>query len=270
MTGLTAACVRPPGIRHLEDFQAGHRSSRWHGLRPGNDWTTASISMDFIAGGLVEMIGGLTCAAVPFAYAWWAPVLLAGAWLATHWLLRESGVWRDLQYGSGPGRAARRGLRLPAGRRSRALQGASPVRARRLGHRTFRPPTHPPPYPAVRSHAAARATPGLEPPACRWRQRRRLLVAGCRGRGRTPRTQPSRHVCPDRHRHLDDRIRRAELGPGWLCGTGGGAPPEPAMAPHRRAPQGPARNRRAQDRDPFATSPLLTRADAGADHTDSP
>jgi ABC-type multidrug transport system fused ATPase/permease subunit len=29
------------------------------------------------------------------AYAWWAPLVLAGAWLATHWLLRESGVWRD-------------------------------------------------------------------------------------------------------------------------------------------------------------------------------
>ena len=28
-------------------------------------------------------------------YAWWAPLLLAGAWGATHWLLRESGVWRD-------------------------------------------------------------------------------------------------------------------------------------------------------------------------------
>ena len=29
------------------------------------------------------------------AYAWWAPIVLAGAWLATHWLLRESAVWRD-------------------------------------------------------------------------------------------------------------------------------------------------------------------------------
>src|SRR4030095_963990 len=28
-------------------------------------------------------------------YAWWAPILLAGAWGATHWLLRESAVWRD-------------------------------------------------------------------------------------------------------------------------------------------------------------------------------
>jgi ABC-type multidrug transport system fused ATPase/permease subunit len=51
--------------------------------------------MDFIAGGLVEMIGGLTSVAVLAAYAWWAPLVLGGAWLATHWLLRESGVWRD-------------------------------------------------------------------------------------------------------------------------------------------------------------------------------
>ena len=29
------------------------------------------------------------------AYAWWAPLLLAGAWLTTHWLLRESAIWRD-------------------------------------------------------------------------------------------------------------------------------------------------------------------------------
>src|SRR5262249_59973606 len=28
-------------------------------------------------------------------YGWWAPILLAGAWLATHWLLRESAVWFD-------------------------------------------------------------------------------------------------------------------------------------------------------------------------------
>src|SRR5437763_11397485 len=54
-----------------------------------------SISMDFIASGLVEMIGGLASAAVLVAYRWWAPILLAGAWLATHWLLKESGIWRD-------------------------------------------------------------------------------------------------------------------------------------------------------------------------------
>src|SRR5207244_8288833 len=54
-----------------------------------------TLSLDFIASGLVEMLGGLASAIVLAAYAWWAPLLLAGAWLATHWLLRESSIWRD-------------------------------------------------------------------------------------------------------------------------------------------------------------------------------
>jgi ABC-type multidrug transport system fused ATPase/permease subunit len=32
---------------------------------------------------------------VLFGFRWWAPLVLAGGWVATHWLLRESGVWRD-------------------------------------------------------------------------------------------------------------------------------------------------------------------------------
>ena len=51
--------------------------------------------MDFIAGGLVGLIGGLATASVLFGFTWWAPIVLAGAWLSTHWLLRESAVWFD-------------------------------------------------------------------------------------------------------------------------------------------------------------------------------
>ena len=51
--------------------------------------------MDFIANGMVEMIGGVASAVILARYAWWAPIVLAGAWLATHWLLRESAIWRD-------------------------------------------------------------------------------------------------------------------------------------------------------------------------------
>jgi ABC-type multidrug transport system fused ATPase/permease subunit len=54
-----------------------------------------SISMDFLAAGMSEMIGGVASAIVLTAFAWWAPIVLAGAWLTTHWLLRESAVWRD-------------------------------------------------------------------------------------------------------------------------------------------------------------------------------
>src|SRR4029077_6868072 len=51
--------------------------------------------MDFIAAGMVDLVAGLASAMVLFAYAWWAPLVLVGAWLVTHWLLRENAIWRD-------------------------------------------------------------------------------------------------------------------------------------------------------------------------------
>ncbi len=92
---LTEACVRPPGMGHLEDPTLTSDLTVARDFDLGMTGPPLSISMDFIAGGLVEMIGGLASAAILFAYAWWAPIVLAGAWLATHWLLRESAVWFD-------------------------------------------------------------------------------------------------------------------------------------------------------------------------------
>jgi ABC-type multidrug transport system fused ATPase/permease subunit len=54
-----------------------------------------SISMDFIAGGLVGLVAGISSTVVLAWYQWWAALLLAGVWVSTHWLLRESAVWRD-------------------------------------------------------------------------------------------------------------------------------------------------------------------------------
>lgn len=92
---LTDACVRPPGIGHLEDPTLTSDLTVARDFDLGVTGPPLSISMDFIADGLVQMIGGLACAVVLFSYAWWAPIVLAGAWLATHWLLRESAVWSD-------------------------------------------------------------------------------------------------------------------------------------------------------------------------------
>ncbi len=92
---LTEACVRPPGIGHLEDPTLTADLTVARDFDLGMTGPPLSISMDFIANGLVEMIGGIASALILLRYAWWAPLLLAGAWLATHWLLRESGVWRD-------------------------------------------------------------------------------------------------------------------------------------------------------------------------------
>jgi ATP-binding cassette, subfamily B, bacterial len=92
---LTEACVRPPGIGHLEDPKLTGDLTVARDFDLGMTGPPLNVSVDFIASGLVEMIGGLACTVVLFAFAWWAPLVLAGAWVATHWLLRESGVWRD-------------------------------------------------------------------------------------------------------------------------------------------------------------------------------
>jgi ATP-binding cassette subfamily B protein len=94
---LTEACVRPAGIGHLEDPTLTADLTVARDFDLGMTGPPLSISMDFIANGVVEMIGGVASALILLAYAWWAPLLLTGAWLATHWLLRESGVWRDRQ-----------------------------------------------------------------------------------------------------------------------------------------------------------------------------
>ena len=92
---LTETCVRPPGMGHLEDPKLATDLTVARDFDLGMTGPPLSISVEFIAGGLVELIGGLACAVVLATYAWWAPIILAGAWLATHWLLRESAVWHD-------------------------------------------------------------------------------------------------------------------------------------------------------------------------------
>ena len=92
---LTIACVVPPGMGHLENPKLTDDLTMARNFDLGISGPPLFISMDFIAGGLVEMGGGLASAVVLASYSWWAPLLLVGAWLATHWLLRESAVWRD-------------------------------------------------------------------------------------------------------------------------------------------------------------------------------
>jgi ABC-type multidrug transport system fused ATPase/permease subunit len=92
---LTEACVQRPGIGHLEDLDLTTDLTVARDFDLGMTGPPLSISMDFIANGMVEMTGGIASALILVAYKWWAPVILGGAWLATHWLLRESAIWRD-------------------------------------------------------------------------------------------------------------------------------------------------------------------------------
>jgi len=94
---LTEACIRPPGMGHLEDPTLTSDLTVARDFDLGMTGPPLAISMDFIGNSMAEMIGGVASAVILARYAWWAPILLVGAWLATHWLLRDSGIWWDRQ-----------------------------------------------------------------------------------------------------------------------------------------------------------------------------
>jgi ABC-type multidrug transport system fused ATPase/permease subunit len=92
---LTEACVDPPGLGHLEDPELAKDMTVARDFDLGMTGPPLFMSLDFVAGGLVTLVSGLASVALLFGYAWWAPLVLGGAWLSTHWLLRESAVWQD-------------------------------------------------------------------------------------------------------------------------------------------------------------------------------
>ena len=94
---LLRATNGPQGMAHLERPQLIDDLTVARDFDLGISGPPMSVSMGFIAGGLVQVIAGLAQALVLFAYRWWAPLALIAAWGSTHWLLRESAVWRDRQ-----------------------------------------------------------------------------------------------------------------------------------------------------------------------------
>ncbi len=92
---LMDACIAPPGIGHLENPSLVNDLTMARDFDLGITGPPLSVSMDFIATGLVQLASGLAASLVLFAFAWWAPIVLIIGWGATHWMLRESGVWKD-------------------------------------------------------------------------------------------------------------------------------------------------------------------------------
>ena len=200
-----------------------------------------SISMDFIAGGLVEMIGGLASARRA------GRLRVVGAARARRRVARdalaaarERGLARP-QHRRGARRAARRRLRVPARRRSAGGEGAAPVRARRLDDRPLR-------------RTAARACTSCS-------TRRRGCASGrccgaccscsaptssCSGRSanargrRQPRARRSWSIFAQAAvGAVDDRVRRAQLGARRRGGAGRrGAAPRAGDGARGRARRG--------------------------------
>jgi len=92
---LMASTLGPDGIGHLERGDLTNDLTTARDFDLGMTGPPMFMNMDFIASGLVALLGGIAAALVLVAFAWWAPIVLLVGWGCTHWLLRESGVWRD-------------------------------------------------------------------------------------------------------------------------------------------------------------------------------
>ncbi len=92
---LMAVCVTPVGIGHLESPELTNDLTMARDFDLGMMGPPLDISMDFVAGGLVQLVVGLSASVLLFGFHWWVPSALLVAWGCTHWLLRESGVWKD-------------------------------------------------------------------------------------------------------------------------------------------------------------------------------
>lgn len=92
---LMVASTAPQGIGHLERADLANDLTMAREFDQGMLGPPLTVSMDFIASGLTELVVGVSAAIVLTGYHWWAGLGLAIAWGCTHWLLRETGVWKD-------------------------------------------------------------------------------------------------------------------------------------------------------------------------------
>ena len=102
---LTAACVAPAGLGHLEDPGLAADLTAARDFDRGVTGPPMYLNIDFISGGLTQLLVGVVSAVTLLVYSWWPPIVLVAAWGSTHWLLRESGVWKDRN--TGPVKLAR-------------------------------------------------------------------------------------------------------------------------------------------------------------------
>ena len=91
---LLRGCVDPPGLAHLERPDLADEIAKARDFDAGVVGPPLEVAMPEVASGFATILGGLAQAVVLGAYRWWAPLLLGGAWLSSHVLLRESALWK--------------------------------------------------------------------------------------------------------------------------------------------------------------------------------
>ena len=90
---LTSAVSDPPGIAHLERPGLADELVAARDFDLGQIGPPLSVSMGFVGAGMVTLLSGVAQALVLATVIWWGALVIAAAWLSTHWLLRESSFW---------------------------------------------------------------------------------------------------------------------------------------------------------------------------------
>jgi ATP-binding cassette, subfamily B, bacterial len=91
---LMRACVAPPGILHLERPDLADDLALARDFDLGMTGPSMEAAMPRIGSGFAQVLGGAAQAALLIGYHWWAAAVVAGGWIATHVLLRESAMWK--------------------------------------------------------------------------------------------------------------------------------------------------------------------------------
>lgn len=92
---LMRSTTAPPGIAHLENPDLANELSMARDFDLGITGPPLFVAMSFIADGLRLLVAGFASALLLAGFRWWAPLVLTAGWASTHYLLRESGVWKD-------------------------------------------------------------------------------------------------------------------------------------------------------------------------------
>ncbi|MEM7096312.1 MAG: ABC transporter ATP-binding protein [Actinomycetota bacterium] len=90
---LTDAVSTPHGIAHLERPGLADELVAARDFDLGIIGPPISVSMGFVAAGLVAVLSGAAQAVALATVTWWGAIVIAAAWLSSHWLLRESSFW---------------------------------------------------------------------------------------------------------------------------------------------------------------------------------
>ena len=91
---LMDACLTPAGLADLERADMADDLIHARDFDAGINAPPLTASLPSIGFGFAEILGGFTQAALLGFYRWWAPILVGGGWLSTHFLLRDSSSWR--------------------------------------------------------------------------------------------------------------------------------------------------------------------------------